>query len=78
MMTEELDKRYEQMNKVFAQRIDKDWCDSLQTEDDILRESVRLTEEASIHFVQSLLDEREPNDTMKKAVEKYKQIMEQI
>lgn len=76
MNREELDKKYEQMNKLFIQRIDKDWCNSLHTEDDVLRECVKLTESASKHFVQSLQEESEPNDTMKKAVEKYKQIMD--
>ena len=45
MNREELNKNYEQMSKIVAQRIDKTWLDSLQTEDDILRESVRLCKE---------------------------------
>lgn len=45
MNREELDKSYKQMCKVVAQHIDKDWCNSLQTEDDVLCESVRICNE---------------------------------
>jgi hypothetical protein len=74
MKREELDKRYEQMCAIIAQRIDKDWCNTLKSEDDILRECVRLTENASKHFVQTLTDESEPNVKIKSAVRRYKEV----
>lgn len=41
-MSKTLDERWEQIQEVFKQRIDKDWLKSMETEDDILRECVKL------------------------------------